>query len=69
MVYRLQLDSVWVGLLYRIGTDIQELQECLLNQEHFELFKVSLIGKYYGLLERRLSEGKELKAETLRECK
>lgn len=38
LIKRLQLDSVWVGLLYRIGTDIYEFQQYLVEHEHFEAF-------------------------------
>jgi hypothetical protein len=29
LIKRFQLDSVWVGLVYRIGTDVEDLQEYL----------------------------------------
>lgn len=35
LVYRLQLDSIWVGLLCRIGTSIEELVTHLVEYEHF----------------------------------
>lgn len=38
LIKRFQLDSVWVGLLYRIGVDVEELQDFLGKEESFELF-------------------------------
>jgi hypothetical protein len=35
LIKAFQLDSVWVGLLYRIGTDVEEFQDYLTKSEHF----------------------------------
>ena len=34
-IYRLQLDSIWVGILCRIGTDIDDMLSHLVEYEHF----------------------------------
>jgi hypothetical protein len=50
LIKHLQLDSVWVGLLYRIGTDVEEFESYMLKHEHFELFEVTFLRNFYKLL-------------------
>ena len=35
LIERFQLNSVWVGLLCRLGTDLRELEAHLITIEHF----------------------------------
>lgn len=69
LVKLLQLDSMWVGLLYRIGTDIEEFSQYLVRHEHFQEFEVSLLKSFYSLLECRLKAGDGLSRAVLEACK
>ena len=35
LIERFQLNSIWVGLLCRLGTDLKELESHLVTVEHF----------------------------------
>ena len=55
LIKKFQLDSIWVGLLYRIGTDVELLEEYLCKEESFVSFQISYLKRFYESLESSLA--------------
>lgn len=65
LIKALQLDSVWVGLLYRIGTDVEEFQDYLTTSEHFEVWQTYALRHFLESVERQVAS-EEREAERVK---
>ena len=59
LIRSLQLDSVWVGLLCRIGTDVDDFISHLNSVENFELFEVGVIDLFLQYMEEEMKSKKK----------